>query len=95
MFQVSSLRGKSSCLGGVAFVTTNIAVSQHFQLGTVRHDGSRLDIIHEKSHFLMFIRATRPLSRLDDLPPASILPGSHAAPNLTSSAKAPGRPDGS
>lgn len=73
VFQMSSSRGKSSYLCGVTFATNN-AVLQHFQLGTVRHDGSRLDIIHDNSHFLSLTRATRHLSFLEDLLPSSILP---------------------
>lgn len=73
VFQMSSSRGKSSYLCGVTFATNN-AVPQHFQLGTVRHDGSRLDIIHDNSHFLSLTRATRHLSFLEDLLPSSILP---------------------
>lgn len=73
VFQMYSSQGESSYLCGVWFAT-NTAVSQHFQLGTVRHDGSRLDIIHDNSHFLKFTRATHPLSFLENLLPSSILP---------------------
>lgn len=72
-FKCSPLRGKPSYLCGVAFAT-NTAVSQHIQLGTVRHDGSLLELIHENSHFLKFYHATHPLSYPEDLPPSSILP---------------------
>lgn len=71
---MSPSRGKSPYLCGVVFAT-NTAVSQHFQLGTARHDGLHLDIIHENSHFLKFTRATHPLSCLEDPPAVLDSPG--------------------
>lgn len=58
----------------------------------MRHDGSRLEIIHENSHFLKFTRATHPLSCLEDLRPSSIFPEWHATSNVASLTQAPEKP---